>query len=365
MREKKRKGFLKELLLHAPVLLLVVVTFILFTILGAFGKGKLYDDGELDLKKEPILSLVFGGIKEGQYPWQLLAQEKNAAVPDERSAGEEELAIIDTGTAVPIVEKIVTPEEAAAEKPADIIKEEETAVPEKIIYEEIKPIRETTYTEYINHISADIYGMAGVERAAEYKFQKVTEDYFNNALFVGDSRTVGIRDYAGLEDRADFLCETSATIYKILEHEFKNKDTLEAMLSRKTYGKIYLMVGINELGRGTTEDFIEQYRLVVDEIKRLAPDSIIILQGIIHVSKERNNTDPIFNNSNITARNHAIATLADNETVFYIDCNEVLCDEEGNLNDDYTYDDIHILGVHYHIVKEFLLEHGVTLAKWQ
>ena len=54
----------------------------------------------------------------------------------------------------------------------------------------------------------------------------------------------------------------------------------------------------------------------------------------------------------------SIATLADNQQIFYIDINEVVCDEEGNLNADYTFDQIHLLGKYNDLWKQFLLTHG-------
>ena len=38
------------------------------------------------------------------------------------------------------------------------------------------------------------------------QFERVEEDYFDDALFIGDSRTQGMLEYGGLEDRADFYC---------------------------------------------------------------------------------------------------------------------------------------------------------------
>ena len=52
--------------------------------------------------------------------------------------------------------------------------------------------------------------------------------------------------------------------------------------------------------------------------------------------------------------------MADNKQIFYIDVNEVVCDEEGNLIKDYTFDQIHLLGAYYDLWKQFLLTHGTT-----
>ncbi len=199
----------------------------------------------------------------------------------------------------------------------------------------------------------------GVQRAAAYEFTQVDESYFDDALFIGDSRTVGLRDYTDLSEHADFLCETSLTIYKVMEERFKGMGTVEEVLKAKEYGKIYLMVGINELGRGTTEDFMSKYTEVVDTLHALAPDAKLIIQANMHVSGAKSSSDAIFTNGNINARNNAIATLADNETFFYIDMNESVCDENGDLNEEYTHDQIHLLGKYNELWKQFLLAHGV------
>lgn len=230
---------------------------------------------------------------------------------------------------------------------------------EKPKFEKLLPLRSTTKEEYENHISADIYGDAGVLRAKTYEFVPVEESYFDDALFIGDSRTVGLHDYTSLSEHADFLCETSLTIHKVMEQNFKGHGTVKEVLERKDYGKIYISVGINELGTGTTEHFIAKYEEVIDMLKELEPEAVIFIQANMHVSAEKNESDKIFNNQNIKARNNAIATLADNETIFYIDVNERVCDAEGNLIEEYTFDQIHLLGVYNEIWKEYLLEHGI------
>lgn len=232
----------------------------------------------------------------------------------------------------------------------------ETDEPE---FEEILPIRETTQEEYLNHISADIYGDEGKKRAAEYEFVTVDEAWFDDALFIGDSRTVGLHDYTTLSEHADFLCETSLTIHKVLKHNFKGYGTIEDVLAAKEYGKIYISVGINELGTGTTETFMEAYTQVIHTLQELEPDARIVIQGSMFVSEKKSNEDKIFNNSNIVARNNAIATLADNQEIFYIDVNEAVCDESGHLAEEYTYDQIHLLGRYNDLWKEYLLQHGI------
>ena len=199
-----------------------------------------------------------------------------------------------------------------------------------------------------------------------YEPGPVTEDYFNDALFIGDSRTVGLDEYGGFQEETTFFAATSLTIYQLFDSpkEFASladgtKATLEEALQERQFGKIYLMLGINELGRGTTESFFTVYADAVNRIRQLQPNAIIFVQGIMRVSGQKSETDPVFNNVNINERNQALAAMADNQTIFYLEVNDVLCDENGDLIADYTYDQIPLKAKYYQIWKDYLFAHGV------
>lgn len=381
-----------------PLFIILLSTGLLFTIIAAGGMRTVYAQQEYLPLKAPLLSVMFAAINDDIYPWQVLDQEslpvsEPAAEPDvQEAAGDPEMQAPEQDPVQPEdvpPARVPSPEQSPSgeQPPSTDAGEEEGTMAESDDQDEeqqekqpdagmkgeelpeterteipegrLKPLRESTHEEYLNHISADIYGDAGVLRAAEYEFVSVDESYFDDALFIGDSRTVGLRDYTDLSEHADFYCETSLTIYKVLEEDFKGLGTISEALAARDYGKIYIMVGINELGRGTTENYMEKYTEVIDTLHELEPEAKIFIQGVMRVSGKKNSEDAIFNNSNIIARNNAVATLADNENIFYIDVNEVVCDEEGNLNADYTFDQIHLLGVYNDLWKQFLLGHGV------
>ena len=350
-----------KLIKQSPLFVILLVSGILFTAAAAGGRKTIYRDQTFDPWKAPLLSILFTGLNDDIYPWQLFTREAvqtTAALPEEETesfpeeesgdAGEEQDTAFETEGGAVLAASL-----EAATSVSQAAQREQAAL------ERLEPLRESTREEYLNHISADIYGDAGVIRAGAYEFSRVDESYFDDALFIGDSRTVGLRDYTDLSEHGEFLCETSLTIYKVMEENFKGKGTVEEVLASGKYGKIYIMAGINELGRGTTEDFMEKYTEVVDRLRELAPDAKIFIQGIMRVSGKKHSSDAIFNNNNINARNNAIATLADNRQIFYIDVNEAVCDEEGNLTADYTHDQIHLLGMYNELWKEFLLSHGV------
>ncbi len=300
--------------LKCKITILLLAGWVLLSVAGYLGKDTIYKRYTIDAKTTPYFVLVFEGIHDGIYPWSGSTEtlwDRWEQLAEERR--EQEELFIEEGT-----EEILSTE---------------------MIAEDV--------TEAIN---------------APKEFCEVEEDYFSDAVFIGDSRTVGLHDYGGLDD-AEFYATVGMNIYDLWEEPFcevnGKKVTLEEALSSQKFGKIYFQIGINEMGRGTVDGFMEAYVQTVAKFEELQPDAVIFVQGIMKVSKNKSENDAIFNNVGIEERNTRIEQLADGEHVFYLDMNEVVCDEEGNLNDELTFDDIHLYGSKYDIWVDFLLEHGI------
>ena len=199
----------------------------------------------------------------------------------------------------------------------------------------------------------------------EVMYHTVEDDYFADAVFIGDSRTVGMFEYGGLEETADFYASTGLTIYKMFSSEIvkvegqKKKISVEQALSQNSYAKIYLMIGINEMGTGTVETFVEAYKEAVDHLLELQPNAILYIQGIIKVTTERSEQGDYINNEGIQERNEALSQLADNERIFYLDVNPEICDETGGMEPSYTFDGVHLKAQYIDIWKTFLKEHAI------
>lgn len=222
-------------------------------------------------------------------------------------------------------------------------------------------LKETGFLENGDSVSRN-------DMASVWTYVDVDESYFDDAVFIGDSRTVGLYDYAGL-DNAAFYASSGLTIYKLFEDpdgRYKDgnwKENIGTALSEKQFSKVYLMIGINEMGTGDVDYFIRHYEEAVAKIKELQPNAVIYLQSILRVTTERSMKGDYINNEGIDARNERIAGLADNETVFYLDINSVVCDESGGLNPEYTFDGVHLYAQHIHIWKEYLMSHGVEFTE--
>ncbi len=205
------------------------------------------------------------------------------------------------------------------------------------------------------------------EPEPEVVIGRVEEDYFADALFLGDSRTVGLGQYGSLKDIATFYASTGMTIYKLLGAEIvempeqQKKITVEEALQHLNFRKIYIMMGINEVGGGTAESFAKAYGEVIARIQELQPDAIIYIEGILKVTKARSDKGDYINNEAIEARNEAISQLADGEKIFYLDVNQAVCDEDGGLVKDYTSDGVHLKAKYITLWEEYLKDNAVLL----
>lgn len=228
--------------------------------------------------------------------------------------------------------------------------------------EAIASTEKLSSTEKVRNTEVNITEEEG-KKEKTYKFTDVTQDYFNDAVFIGDSRTVGLHDYSGW-DNTTYYASIGLTVYDMFDtplvEENGGKITIEQALEEHQFKKVYLMIGINEMGTGNIDSFMESYSAAVAHLQELQPDAIIFVEGIMYVKQEKSENDPIFNNPAIKERNDRIEQLADNQKIFYIDVNEVVVDETGNLNPAYTFDDVHLLGKYYYIWTDFLLKHAIV-----
>lgn len=193
-------------------------------------------------------------------------------------------------------------------------------------------------------------------------YMSVDNSYFDDALFIGDSRTVGLYEYGGLNN-ADFFCTTGLNSFTALNSSVKVKNfgriKLVDLLAQKKYGKIYVMLGINEVGN-PFESIMAKYNELIVTIQKANPGSTIYLQGNLHVTAHKSTTHPYITNDRINILNAYIAGNADNITVFYLNPNEYFDDASGSLKKELTGDDIHIYAKYYVEWIEWLKQRAVV-----
>ena len=231
-----------------------------------------------------------------------------------------------------------------------------------------QPVGKTEFVSY-TPVATDspYYTDSGLTAlTTEYPYTTVDDSYFDDAAFIGDSRTLGLHDYAGWEDRADFYCENGFSVYqwtkgaKVRFQETGRDVDLQQALAAKKYGKIYLMVGMNDLGYGNTDNFSEWLTQLLNMIEQEEPDAVIYLMGNLHISREQNGKRVEMNNINVNEKNVAIARLADGVRTFYLDCNPLFTDDQGYLKSDLTFDGFHLYAANYPVWTDFIRSHAVV-----
>ena len=172
----------------------------------------------------------------------------------------------------------------------------------------------------------------------------VEDTYFEDTAFLGDSRTEGFHLYSGLKTGA-YYCSVGATVEsvfsKAVETPAGKMPLLDAM-AEEDFGKIYVMLGVNELGWSKTETFHDQYAKVIDRLRSDHPDAEIILQTILPVSAKQEKKKTYVNNGRIAAYNEVIFQLAEEKGCDLVDVAEAVTDENGCLRAEWNSDGVHL-----------------------
>lgn len=174
-------------------------------------------------------------------------------------------------------------------------------------------------------------------------------EYFDNTLFIGDSRTAGLAQF-GYFETADFFATPGLSVYSIpqtkVDVEGYDNVKLEELLAEKEYDRIFVMLGMNELGYRFSQT-VERYRDFIEDLQDLEPRAQLILCANLHVTNTRSNNDKFFNNENIDKINEEIRILAEEKELIYLNINELFDNEKGELDKEYASDDSHVTVENY------------------
>lgn len=195
------------------------------------------------------------------------------------------------------------------------------------------------------------------------EFCKVDESYFDDALFLGNSRIRLFGEYSPLGN-AVFYGVDCLTVYDILEEddEIAGYNGVMDLLQRGKFGKVYIAIGINECAY-PTDSFMDHYQELIDTIHYYQPDALIFVEDIMYVAKPKAEAEPVFETPIIDEKNERIAQLDNGIDVFYLPLNELVDDGTGYMGAEFTGDNVHLDATHYHIWADYLMEHGIVDSK--
>ena len=200
------------------------------------------------------------------------------------------------------------------------------------------------------------------------KGSAVGKSYFNDAVFIGDSRTVDLMIYSDLSDsKALAYCDVGLNISTVFTKKFVgykgDKITAPSALkkNRSKYSKVYLMFGLNELGYASAEAFINQYKKFISTVRSANKNAVIYVQSVLPVSKQRDTTSDTFYNARIVKYNKLIRKMCREQKLFYIDLFDSFLNGEGYLPADAASDGIHFVPAYCDKWLSYLQSHTVKL----
>ncbi|MCI6331555.1 MAG: GDSL-type esterase/lipase family protein [Lachnospiraceae bacterium] len=175
-------------------------------------------------------------------------------------------------------------------------------------------------------------------------YEEVDLSYFDDALFIGDSRVAGLAMNSGTN--ATFYAVTSFQLYryktfKVVQTPSGKVPIFDAMPYDK-FTKIYIKVGLNELGSVTDEPFFDAYTSLINDLRVMQPRAIIYIQAILPVTQVKSQTDRVHCNENIKKRNENLKSFAELMKCYYVDVGPYFADETGALKAETTADGIHM-----------------------
>ena len=176
--------------------------------------------------------------------------------------------------------------------------------------------------------------------------KEAQEEYYKDAVFIGDSRTQGLQINAGLKSPDFFagrgLNVKNARTEKVVKNAAGKAVTVIDALKDKQYKKVYICFGINELGWPYTNIFADEYQKTIDAIKKIQPDAEVVVQGILPVTEKKSKADKIFNMKNVKKFNKVIKKMAEDNGETYVDNSPSVSNSKGFLPGDVTPDGIHM-----------------------
>lgn len=179
------------------------------------------------------------------------------------------------------------------------------------------------------------------------QYNPIDDSYFEDALFIGDSRMEGFRNFSGIT-KGNFVTAVGMELDNIYSTPqiatAKGPVLVMDALKNLNYSKIYMMIGTNELGAYDMEAVKESFRNVLNDIKRYASstDPVVYVYSVGYVEEALVTTGDYVNNTNVDTVNGKILEICKEDGYHYINLNEIFSDGNHSLVPGASEDGIHL-----------------------
>ena len=193
--------------------------------------------------------------------------------------------------------------------------------------------------------------------------QRADESYLENIVFIGDSRTIALQLYGISLDNIfaeDGLNHEHAMTKEVVNLSGTKLTTIKEAVLVTAPDIMIVNFGINGAAYMPVDTFIEGYEEMIDQLIEASPDSIIVVEAIMPVSKGHEQTADGCSNEKIDDLNNALYIMAKDKGIHYLATDEVLKNENNDLVESYHGGDgLHYSSKAYDVIIEYILTHAI------
>ena len=214
-------------------------------------------------------------------------------------------------------------------------------------------------SEVSSEISSEVSSKPETLAGAIPESTRADASYFDDALFIGDSVSLKLEYYNAAMDElggAQFLTCGSFGSGNALKGvgeddsvhpEYNGEEMLlEDAIPLIGAKKIYIMLGMNDIGLYGVEEAVENYATMVERILANAPDVKIYVQSMTPLASTSQITGGDLNNDNVRIYNQKLLALCEEKGWYFVDVASVMYDDSGSLIMEYCSDPDD-MGVHF------------------
>lgn len=197
------------------------------------------------------------------------------------------------------------------------------------------------------------------------------DSFFDNAVFLGDSRTEGLELFGGIKHGAYYWAR-GMTVFRVDDEKYKivsidGEDfTLVGALGQRSFDAVYIMIGVNELGY-SAESYESGLSQLVDAVIEAQPEAVVYLQIMPPLNDamcRANGLSGYINNDNLQKFNDAIQRVAADKKVALLNTAEVYTGEDGQLPEELANDGCHFVYRAYSLWANYLRSHVIDRERY-
>lgn len=191
--------------------------------------------------------------------------------------------------------------------------------------------------------------------------------YISETIFIGDSITgnMGYFNFVPIENvwTRSMLTPESVWNFEINVYQGPSYGTILNNISAYKPKRIILAIGVSGSGWMEPEYFVLKYTQFIQEIRRLSPDTQIIIESILPIDKRHD--DEVgpggFSNQKINILNYYIGQMCEEQNIKFLNVAPVMKNELGQAVTGYTFsnDGIHPTNAAYEKIVTFIKTHTI------